>query len=444
MRSQVEPVGAGKGLDRMARPVAPGGAGRGALWGWRLFDWANSPFPTVIITFVFSAYFSTAVAENPSQGTAWWGAALTISAALIAILSPPLGAIADQTGRRKPWLAATTLVAIIGAAGLWFVAPDPSYMLLGVVLVILANVGFEIGMVFYNAMLPDLAPPGRIGRLSGQAWALGYAGGLTCLVIALFVFVEADPAPFGLDKGDAEHVRAVCLLVAVWIAVFSIPTFLLTPDRPATGQPIGQAVKAGFKQLAATLRNVRQHREVAKYLLARIFYVDGMNTLFAFGGVYAAGSFGMSLEEIIQFGIALNVAAGLGAWGFGMIDDRIGPKKVVLIAVLGMILASTPLLFVEGKLLFWVFALPLGLFFGPAQTASRSLMARMAPADAATEMFGLFALSGKATAFIGPLMVTTVTAITESQRAGMATIAILLVIGGAILLTVKTESRLPE
>ena len=169
-----------------------------------------------------------------------------------------------------------------------------------------------------------------------------------------------------------------------------------------------------------------------------------MNTLFAFGGVYAKGTFGMSIEEIIQFGIALNVAAGLGAWAFGWLDDRVGPKTVVLIAILGMIVSATPLLFVEGKLLFWVFALPLGLFFGPAQTASRSLMARMAPPEMATEMFGLFALSGKVTAFIGPLLVGTVTAIMDSQRWGMSTVAILLVIGAAILLTVRPPDRLPD
>lgn len=424
------------GAGALARPVTASG-----LWGWRLYDWANSPFPTVIITFVFSAYYAQAVAENPTEGTAWWSGALTISALLIALLSPPLGAIADQTGRRKPWLGAATAVAAITAGCLWFVAPDPGWLLAGAALVVIANVGFEIGMVFYNAMLPDLAPPSRVGRISGQAWALGYAGGLTCLVVALFVFVQADPAPFGLDKGQAEHVRAVALLVAIWIAVFSIPTFILTPDRRATGKPMGVAARDGIRQLIQTIRNVRRHREIAKYLAARLFYVDGMNTLFAFGGVYAAGTFGMSVEEIIMFGIALNVAAGVGAWGFGVIDDRIGPKKVVLIAILGMLCAATPLLFVEGKTAFWIFALPLGLFFGPAQTASRSLMARMTPDGMATEMFGLFALSGKATAFIGPFLVGTVTAVSGSQRIGMATIAILLVLGGLLLLTVKPPRR---
>ncbi len=420
-------------LDRRVTPAG--------LWGWRLFDWANSPFPTVIITFVFAAYYAQAVADDPATGTSWWSGALTVSALLIAILSPPLGAIADQTGRRKPWLAVATAIAAAGAGCLWFVAPEAEWLLWGAIIVVVANVAFEISMVFYNAMLPDLAPPERIGRISGEAWALGYAGGLVCLLVALFVFVEADPPPFGLDRDAAEHVRAVAVLVAIWIAVFSIPTFLLTPDRPATGTPMGQAARQGLRQLVETVRNVRRHREVAKFLVARLFYVDGMNTLFAFGGVYAAGTFGMTTAEIIIFGIALNVAAGLGAWGFGHVDDRIGPKRVVLMAILGMIAAATPLLFVEGKLLFWVFALPLGLFFGPAQTASRSLMARMAPKEMATEMFGLFALSGKATAFLGPFLVGTVTAVTESQRAGMATIAVLLVIGAILLLKVETPER---
>jgi MFS transporter, UMF1 family len=422
-------------------PQGPG-ASRGALWGWRLFDWANSPFPTVIVTFVFSAYFTQAVADNPVEGTAWWSGAITISAVLIAILSPPMGAVADQTGRRKPWLGATTCVMAVAAACLWLVKPEAEWLLLGACLIILANVAFEIGMVFYNAMLPDLAPPERLGRLSGEAWALGYAGGLACLVIALFGFVKADPAPFGLDKAAAEHVRAIAPLVAIWIAVFSIPTFLMTPDRPRTGKPFGLAARDGIRTLKKTMKNVRQHKEIVKFLVARLFYVDGMNTLFTFGGVYAAGTFGMSPEEIIIFGIALNVTAGIGAWLSGMLDDRIGAKHLIMAAIIGMFCAATPLLFVESKLWFWIFGLPLGIFFGPAQTASRSLMARMSPPGQSTEMFGLFALSGKATSFMGPFLVGTVTALTGSQRFGMATIAVLLVIGAVLLLSVKAETRL--
>jgi len=419
-------------MTPLERPVS-----RGGLWGWRLYDWANSPFPTVIITFVFSAYYTQAVADDQVTGSSWWSAAAAISAVCIALLSPPLGAIADQTGRRKPWLAAATLVTITATAMLWFVAPEEQWLLVGAILIVIANVGFEIGMVFYNAMLPDLAPPNLIGRISGEAWALGYAGGLVCLVVALLVFVQTDTPPFGLDKATAEHVRVVALVVALWIAVFSLPTFLLTPDRKRTEMPLRQAAQSGIRQLIQTLKNVRQFPEITRYLIARLFYVDGMNTLFLFGGIYAAGTFKMSVEEIIQFGIALNVAAGIGAFVFGRIDDLIGPKKVILIAIAGMLAVSTPLLMVEGKLLFWVFALPLGLFFGPAQTASRSLMARLTPPHMTTEMFGLFALSGKATAFLGPTLVGTVTVLADSQRIGMATIAVLLIIGGLIMLTVK-------
>ena len=415
-----------------------GPAGRGGLWGWRLFDLANSPFPTVIITFVFSAYYTQAVANDQVTGSSWWSAAVAISAVCIALLSPPLGAIADQMGQRKPWLAAATIVTITATAMLWFVAPDERWLLLGAILIIIANVGFEIGMVFYNAMLPDLAPRSHIGRISGEAWALGYVGGLICLVVALLFFVRADIPPFDLDKAMAEHIRVVALLVAFWIAVFSLPTFLLTPDRKRTDMPLRQAARSGIKQLIQTLKNVREFPDIFRYLIARLFYVDGMNTLFLFGGIYAAGTFKMSVEEIIQFGIALNVAAGIGAFIFGRIDDFIGPKRVILIAIAGMLFVSTPLLMVEGKLLFWIFALPLGLFFGPAQTASRSLMARLTPPHVSTEMFGLFALSGKATAFLGPSLVGTVTLLTDNQRIGMATIAGLLIIGGLMMLTVKS------
>jgi len=227
-------------MTPLERPVS-----RGGLWGWRLFDWANSPFPTVIITFVFSAYYTQAVADDQVTGSSWWSAAVAISAVCIALLSPPLGAIADQTGRRKPWLAAATIVTITATAMLWFVAPEERWLLVGAILIVIANVGFEIGMVFYNSMLPDLAPPNRIGRISGEAWALGYAGGLVCSVVALLVFVQTDTPPFGLDKSTAEHVRVVALVVALWIAVFSLPTFLLTPTASGLKCRYDKRLRAG-------------------------------------------------------------------------------------------------------------------------------------------------------------------------------------------------------
>lgn len=407
---------------------------RRARIAWCVYDWANSAFPTVIVTFVFSAYFATAVQTDSTVGTAQWSQALALSGLAIALLSPVFGAIADRTGRRKPWLAVCSALTVTGAGLLWFVEPNPGWALFALIAFAVANIGFEVGQVFYNAMLPTIVSGRRIGRLSGWGWGLGYAGGLSCLVIALFGFVQADPLPLGLDKGAAEHVRIVGPLVAVWFALFCLPLFFFVPDGRAAHIGAAAAVRQGLATLVGTLRRIRDYRTIAWFLLARFFYVDGMNTMFAFGGIYAAGTFGMSLPEVIQFGIALNITAGLGAAAFAWLDDRIGARTTIVIALGGLICFGIPLLLVESVLWFWLVGLPLGLFMGPAQAASRSLMARLAPPDMRTEMFGLFAFSGKATAFLGPAVLGTVTVMAESQRAGMATIVVFLVVGLALLL----------
>lgn len=401
---------------------------------WCVYDWANSAFPTVVVTFVFSAYFATAVAADKATGTAQWSRALAISGLLIALLSPVLGAIADRSGRRKPWLAACSMITIIGAGLLWFARPEPDYVIYALVVFAIANIAFEISQVFYNAMLPTIVAKDRMGRLSGWGWGLGYAGGLSCLVIALFGFVQGNPPLLGLDKESAEHVRVIGPMVAIWFAVFCIPLFLFVPDAPSAGLRPATAAREGIATLVATLKRVRDYRQVAWFLLARIFYVDGMNTMFAFGGIYAAGTFGMTVAEVIQFGIALNITAGLGAAGFAWLDDRMGARKTIAIALTGLIALGIPLLLVESKMWFWLVGVPLGIFMGPAQAASRSLMARLAPPELRTEMFGLFAFSGKATAFLGPAILGVVTVTLDSQRAGMATIVVFLVAGLAILL----------
>ena len=312
-------------------------SGRRAQFAWCLYDWANSGFPTVIVTFVFAAYFSRAVAENQIEGTAAWGQALAVSGVLIAVLSPVLGSIADRTGRRKPWLGAFAAITVAATALLWYTRPDPTDMLWALVFFVIANTAFEIGNVFYNAMLPGLVSKERIGRLSGWSWGLGYMGGLACLGLLLVLFVQAGTPLFGLDKQQAEHVRIVGPMVALWFAVFAIPTFLWVPDEAGIRVRAGEAIRDGLAQLVSTLREIRRHANIARFLLARLFYVDGMNTMFAFGGIYAAGTFGMSFEEIIQFGIALNVTAGLGAAGFAWLDDRIGSKRTVQIGIVGLI-----------------------------------------------------------------------------------------------------------
>ena len=426
--------------------LPPRSPGKRAAAAWCLFDWANSPFPTVVVTFVFAVYFQRGIVGDAVRATGLWGHAIALSALAVALAGPVAGAVADAGRRRKPWLAVCSALMLAGCAGLWFAAPDERFVWLVLILVGVANFAFELSMVFYNAMLPDLAGPSRLGRLSGWAWALGYAGGLVCLALALYGFVEADPPPFGLDPEQAEPVRAVALLVAGWFLVFGWPLFVLVPEQDGAGKPFRAAVADGLATLAATLRSIRRYREIAKFLFARMIYIDGLNTLFAFGGIYAAGTFDMTMKEVLLFGIALNVTGGLGAFGFAWVDDWIGAKKTLAISLAALVGLGAAILLIEDVTWFWILGLAIGVFIGPTQAASRSFMARLAPAGMTTEMFGLFALSGKATAFLGPWLVGMLTAAFASQRIGMSAIVVFLAAGLALLLFVRepgasTEAR---
>jgi UMF1 family MFS transporter len=412
-------------------------AGKRAVLSWCLYDWANSAYPTVVTTFVFGAYFTTAVAETPESGTEAWGYAVGLAGLAVALFSPVLGAIADRGGRRKPWLAVLTLAGVVTTALLWYTRPDPADIMWALVFVTLSSIAFEFGMVFYNAMLPDLAGPDRVGRVSGWGWALGYVGGLTCLVIALFGFVKADAPLFGIPTEDAANVRAVMLLAAGWFALFSLPLFLFTPDRPSTGRSASRAVREGLATLRATIRDIRNYDAILRFLIARMLYADGLVTLFAVGGIYAAGTFGMDLGEVIQFGIALNLMAGLGALAFAWADDWVGAKPVIVVSLIALIGLGAGALVVESKTAFWIIGMALGVFVGPSQSASRSMMARLAPEGLRTEMFGLYALSGRATSFMGPIAFGFATGLFGSQRAGMATILVFLVAGLLLLIPVR-------
>ena len=413
-----------------------------ALWSWALYDWANSAFFTIILTFVFAQYFSVSVIQDEVAGTRAWGNIVGIAGVVIAILAPILGAIADQSGRRKPWLISFTLLCVISSAMLWTVTPDQSQFWTAALWVGLGTLGAEFAFIFYNSMLPDLARPERTGRWSGWAWGLGYVGGIASLVVALYGFIEADGTFFNLDRDAAEHVRATFVLVAVWYLVFALPAFFFIPDRPSTGLSLGAATRAGLAQLKQSIAHVRQYRDIVRFLVARMLYTDGLATIFTFGGVYAAGTFNMSPTEVLQFAIALNVTAGLGALGFAWIDDALGGRNTILLSLVGLGCSAFAILVVDGATAFWIWGMILGIFVGPLQSASRSHLARVAPPHLQTQMFGLFAFSGKATAFAGPLLVGWVTSVTDSQRWGMSTILLFLLIGFVLMLKVPaTEAR---
>jgi len=413
--------------------------GTAGLVAWALYDFANSSYAAIIQTFVFAAYFTQRVAADPARGEQQWGYAVAAAGVIVALGGPVLGAIADHTGRRKPWVAVFTLLCVISAALLWTVEPTPSHAARAMTIVALGIIGTEFAELFYNAMLPAIAPARRIGRWSGWAWGLGYLGGLLCLLVALFAFILPAKAAGAPEGAMALAVRRTCLLVAAWHLLFALPLLLLTPDEPATGVSWRTAARQGLAQLAESVRHARRHAFLLRFLLARMLYADGLATLFAFGGIFAAEAYGMDFEQVLKFGIALNVSSGIGAALFAWTDDRVGGRTTVVLTLALLVPTTLTALLVRDQTLFWIFGTSLGLFVGPVQAASRSYLARMAPPELRNEMFGLFALSGRATAYVGPLLVGTITAATGSSRAGLLVVPALLIAGLVLLIGVPSD-----
>lgn len=407
---------------------------------WALYDWAVSAFSTVVITFIFAAYFTSEIASNKIIGTKQWGYAMALAGIITVVLSPIFGAIADHSGRRKLWLAAFTILLIISSALLWYAKPELSQVHFTLACVIAGVVGIEISQVFYNALLPNVSPPEFLGRISGWGWGSGYLGGLIALSVCLFGFVKAEPS--WLNTTTAEHVRICGPVVALWTTIFCLPLFFLVPDHLPTHLNAREAIFRGLKSLSNTLKTLPRQKNILLFLIGRMIYMDGLNTIFAFGGIYAAGTFGMTLSEVIEFGIIMNVAAGLGAAIFAWIDDMIGAKRTISIALIALLVLGTAIVLTHSVIMFWIFAAILSLFFGPVQAASRSLMARLSPPEKVTEMFGLYTFSGKVTAFIGPWLLGTITLYFNSQRAGIASVVPFFIIGVCVLYFVKEPQKL--
>jgi len=444
-------------------------ASRPAIFGWVLFDWAAQPYFSLITTFVFAPYFATTIAADPASGQYMWGFATSVAGLLIALLSPVLGAVADAGGRRKPWIAAFGALFVIGASLMWIGKPgDQSNIIPLLIAFGVATIGVEFATVFNNAMMPTLVPPNKVGRLSGTGWAVGYIGGILSLVLVLgFLAANAETGRtlfgfkplFGLDPVMHEGDRITGPLSAVWFIVFILPLFLFTPDiaskRPALG-----AVREGMRELRETLSTLPSRPVMLAFLVANMVYTDALVALFAFGGIYAAGTFGWHTLQIGTFGILLAFSGTIGAWLGGKLDDYFGPKKVIAGSMIILMLSIAAILSIDpGRLFFLIdvappvaggklFAAPaeqaylvlgflIGLAAGPLQAASRTLLIRLAPKDRITQYFGLFALSGKVTSFVSPLVVSIVTAITLSQKAGMAVLLVFFLAGLALLLRVR-------
>ena len=453
----------------MSRTAAAGGrtaAGLPAVGAWVLFDWAAQPYFTLITTFVFAPYFATRLAADPVAGQALWGYATAAAGLVIALASPPLGAIADAAGRRKPWILAFSIVIVAASVALWYAAPGAgSAVVIALGAFAIGTIAVEFATVFTNAMMPDLVPAEKLGRLSGIGWATGYAGGLVSLVIALGL-LAADPetgrtllglAPLlDLDPATFAGDRASGPLTAIWYATFVLPLFLFTPDTPRR-MKLGAAVRTGLADMMATLRGLGAHANMTRFLIANLAYHDGLVALFAFGGIYAAGTFGWSAIELGLFGILLTITGTAGALAGGSLDDRFGSRTVIfasLVVLVGACLAIVSIdarhvLFVvaveppgsglfqsAGERAYLVIGAIIGAVAGPLQASSRTLMARLAPPGRMTQSFGLFALSGKVTSFAGPLAVALVTWGAQSQRIGVSAIIAFFAAGAILILRV--------
>ncbi len=434
-------------------------AGRKGLFGWMMFDWAAQPFFTVVTTFIFGPYFVSRLAENPETGQAVWSFGIAAAGFLIAILSPILGSIADQTGPRKPWIGFFVFIKVFALFALWQAAPGSDIYWV-IFIYIMAMVAAEFSIVFNDSMLPSLTTKQNIGSVSNVAWGLGYAGGMIMLIFVVG-FLAADPVSgktflgldplFGLDPAQAEGDRIVGPLSAIWYLVFILPMFFFTPDK-TDRRKMGDAIRRGFAELKSTIREARQRAGIFRFLIARMIYQDGVNALLVLGGAFAASMFGWATAEIGIYGILLNVVAIPSCFAAAWLDTRFGSKQVVLASIICLTIATLGIISTgPGYTMFGYLPLPgedtgglfgtpaekayiaygmlIGLAFGPVQASSRSWLARSVTPEEAGRYFGLYALAGRVTSFLAPLMIGIVTSLLFSQRAGMAVIIVFLLVG---------------
>ncbi|MEK6304088.1 MAG: MFS transporter [Acidobacteriota bacterium] len=407
------------------------------ILGWCMYDVADSAFTTVIVTALYAPYFSKIVVGDPQRADLLWGIAASVSELVVALLAPILGAIADFSGSRKKFLGVCAVAIVFFTASLYFVGPGMTT--LGLLLYILANIGFAGGGVFIDSFLPGISNNSNAGKISGLKWGMGYTSGLiaTVLCLPLAKNVVDNPTPDQLSKA-----RLIPVVVAVYYAVTVIPTFLFLRDRSVKQQlPPGQNYfSVGFRQLKQTLKHIRRYRELFKLLIAFLVYNDGVVTVIYFAALYASVTIGFTTEEIAIMFIAMNVVAAAGALSFGWIADRIGQKRTIFISLSIWIAAVVVAYFSYSKGSFYVVATLAGLGMGSAQSVTRSLLALFTPKENAAEFFGFLGIAGKALAFLGPLVFATVRQATGSQRPAMLSVGAFFIVG-MILLSFVDEKR---
>jgi UMF1 family MFS transporter len=408
---------------------------------WAMWDWGSSAYSAVITSFVFGPYIVRGVVGDaqPAGLTAntWLGISTAAAGLLVAAIAPVTGQRADAGGHRKRNLAIWSGLVIAVMLGMFSVKNEPSYLWIALVLLAAGAVFQEFAVVSYNAMLPQVSTPETIGRVSGFGWAMGYFGGIFLLLICYVGFIAPEVGWFGVTSAGGLNIRAVVIFSAIWFAVFAIPVLLAVPESPPGPSRRRVGFFASYRLLVNDIKALfKRDRNSVYFLIASALYRDGLAAIFSFGAILAVSVYGMAQSTVLIFGIAANVVAALGALGMGAIEDRIGPKKVIMISLVGLITTSLILLFAHGTTMFWVFGLILTLWVGPAQSSSRAFMARIAPVGREGEMFGLYATTGRAASFLAPALFALFSGL-FTDRVGIVGIALVLLAGALAMAGVK-------
>ncbi|KAB1657566.1 MFS transporter [Pseudoclavibacter sp. CFCC 11306] len=435
---------------------------RGRILRWASWDWGSAAFNAVTTTFVYTVWLtSTAfigdhtlvdhrnadkaagLTSSPAidqveailaQHSSWLGLGLSLAGLVVALLAPVLGHRSDESGNRRRNLGITTFGTVICMIAMWFVQPDPDWLFFGIALIAVGNIFFELASAEYNALLPGVSSPKDVGRVSGIGWGMGYIGGIVLLAIVLVGFINPEVGWFGVGDENGTRYRAVALLAALWFAVFALPTLLQRDGLPEPARASGTHTSffGVYRELGRTIARLwRSARSTLVFLIASAVYRDGLAGVFTFGGVLAAGTFGFSSSEVIVFAIAANVVSGIATMLLGMVEDRVGPRVLITVSLIGMIAAALLTLLTSGggKTFFWIFGMLMCVFVGPVQSASRSFLTSITPAGRHGEIFGLYATTGRAVSFLAPAAFSVTVALLGAQIWGILGIAAVLLVG---------------
>jgi len=418
---------------------------RRMVLAWGLWDWGSSAYSAVITSFVFGPYVVRGVVGDAQPGgltaNTWLGISTAAAGFLVAAIAPITGQRADAGGHRKRNLAIWSGLVIAVMLAMFTVKNDPSYLWIALVLLATGAVFQEFAVVSYNAMLPQVSTPETIGRVSGFGWAMGYFGGIFLLLICYVGFIAPDVGWFGVTSAGGLNIRAVVVFSAIWFAVFAIPVLMAVPESPPGPKRRRVGFFASYRLLVNDIKALfKRDRNSVHFLIASALYRDGLAAIFSFGAILAVSVYGLAQSTVLIFGIAANLVAALGALGMGAVEDRIGPKKVIMISLVGLISTSLILLFARGTTAFWIFGLILTLWVGPAQSSSRAFMARIAPVGREGEMFGLYATTGRAASFLAPALFALFSGL-FTDRVGIVGIALVLLAGAIAMAGVKSPPR---